>query len=57
MQRKEYARARRALLAAASWNGWAARRGYSQTAGSARRENQRALATLRAARRGEVADE
>lgn len=46
-----YERQRAALLAAASWNGWAYRKGYSAGAAHTRKQNQRALAALRAARR------
>lgn len=47
-----YRTARRQLLAASSWNRWAAKRGYSETAGEARRRNQAEMARLRAARQG-----
>ena len=48
----DYARARRALLAASAWHGWAHRRGYNPAAGQTRKTNQAAMANLRARREG-----
>lgn len=50
-ENSNYGAKRRALLGACAWDGWSQRKGYSPTAGTTRKENQRALAALRQARK------